>query len=124
MPTRPLSDTTLHLINAVRDALAQRSDVEERTLFGSYCFLVDGKLCIGVKGEDLLLRLPPDQHEHTAEQSGVRELDPRGGMRGYFWVEPSAYATRSQWQPWFNAALAYNPHAKASPRRKRRSVFA
>ena len=44
MPARPLSDETLHLIDAVRAALAQRSDVEERTLFGSYCFFVDGFL--------------------------------------------------------------------------------
>lgn len=129
MPTRPLSETTLHLIDAVRATLAQlvqHSDVQERTLFGSYCFLVDGKLCIGVKGEDLLLRLPPAEHERTAEQAGVRELDARGGMPGYFWIEPAAYATRAQWQQWLAAALAYNPQAKASPRRaraKNHSVF-
>jgi len=38
-------------------------------------------------------------------------------MRGYFWVEPDAYATRAQWQRWIGAALAFNPQAKASPRR-------
>ena len=119
MPARPLTDETLQLIDAVRHALAQRSDVDERTLFGSYCFFVDGKLCIGVKGEDLLVRLPPTEHAAIAEQPSLRELDPRGGMKGYFWVEPSAYATRDQWQHWITAALAYNPQAKASPRRKR-----
>ena len=118
MPARPLSESTLHLIDAVRHALAQRSDVEEGTLFGSYCFFVDGKLCIGVKGEDLLVRLPPAEHALLAEQPGLRELDPRGGMKGYFWIEPSAYATRAQWQHWIAAALAYNPQAKASPKRK------
>ena len=59
MPARPLFDATRHLIDAVRDALALRSDVQERMLFGSYCFFVDGKLCLGVRGEDLLVRLPP-----------------------------------------------------------------
>ena len=34
MPARPLSDETLHLIDAVRTALEARSDVEERTMFG------------------------------------------------------------------------------------------
>ena len=115
MPARPLSEETLHLIDAVRQALAHRNDVDERTLFGSHCFFVDGKLCIGVKGEDLLVRLPPTEHAAIAEQSGLRELDPRGGMKGYFWVEPGAYATRGQWQHWIAAALAYNPKAKASP---------
>ena len=118
MPARPLSDETLHLIDALRTALAQRSDVDERTLFGCYCFFVDGKLCVGVKGEELLVRLPPDRHGEFQEMRNTRELSPGGGMQGYFWVEPNGYATRAQWSFWLDEALAYNPQAKASPRRK------
>ena len=117
MVARPLSDETLHLIGALRTALAQRSDVDERTMFGCYCFFVDGKLCMGVKGEELLVRLPPDRHGEFQEMQNTRELSPGGGMLGYFWVEPNGYATRAQWNFWLNEALAYNPQAKASPRR-------
>ena len=121
MPARPLPDEALRLIAAVQDALAERLgahvDVQERALFGTHAFMVDGKLCLAVKGEDLLVRLPPLQHAATAEQPGVRELDPRGGMPGYFWVEPTGYATRPQWLHWVETALAYNPQAKALPRR-------
>lgn len=123
MPARPIADETLQLIAAVRDALAEKLGaeipVEERTLFGSCAFMVDGKFCLAVKREDLLVRLPPDEHEATAETPGLREMDPRGGMRGYFWVEPDAYATRAQWQRWIGGALAFNPQAKASPRRRK-----
>ena len=118
MATRPLSDETLHLIGALRTALAQRSDVDERTMFGCYCFFVDGKLCMGVKGEELLVRLPPDRHGEFQEMQNTRELSPGGGMQGYFWVEPNGYATRAQWSFWLDEALAYNPRALASPRRK------
>ena len=118
MATRPLSDETLHLIGALRTALAQRSDVDERTMFGCYCFFVDGKLCMGVKGEELLVRLPPDRQGEFQEMQNTRELSPGGGMQGYFWVEPNGYATRAQWSFWLDEALAYNPRAKASPRRK------
>jgi hypothetical protein len=118
MATRPLSEETLHLIGALRTALAQRSDVDERTMFGCYCFFVDGKLCMGVKGEELLVRLPPDRHGEFQEMQNTRELSPGGGMQGYFWVEPNGYATRAQWSFWLDEALAYNPRAKASPRRK------
>ena len=118
MAARPLSDETLHLIGALRTALAQRSDVDERTMFGCYCFFVDGKLCMGVKGEELLVRLPPERHGEFQEMQNTRELSPGGGMQGYFWVEPNGYATRAQWNFWLDEALAYNPRAKASPRRK------
>jgi len=120
MPARPLADATLHLIDAVRAALAHRSDVDERTLFGCWCFFVDGKLCIGVKGEELLVRLPPTLHAEFQELQNTRELSPGGGMQGYFWVEPNGYAQRAQWQFWLDEALAYNPLAKASPRRRKR----
>ena len=118
MPARPLSDETLHLIDAVRTALAHRSDVQERPLFGTHAFFVDGKMCIVVKGNELLVRLPPDRHCALQEMQNTRELSPGGGMKGYFWVEPNGYATRAQWRFWLDEALAYNPRAKASPRRK------
>ena len=121
MPARPLSDETLHLIAAVRDALAQRSDVQERPLFGTHAFFVDGKMCIAVKGEDLLVRLPPARHGELQEMQNTRELSPGGGMQGYFWVEPNGYATRAQWQFWITQALAYNPQAKATPPRKKKA---
>lgn len=122
MPTRPLSDETLHLIDAVRDALAQRcgaAALEERTLFGCWAFFVDGKLCIAVKGEDLLVRLPPERHGAFQEMQSTRELSPGGGMQGYFWIEPHGYARAAQWAFWVDEALAYNPRAKASPRRRK-----
>ena len=118
MPVRPLSPDTLLLIDALRDALAQRIDVQERTLFGSYCFFVDGKLCLGVKHGELLVRLPPERHAEFQEMSNTRELSPGGGMQGYFWVEPNGFATLAQWRFWLDEALAYNPRAKASPRRR------
>ena len=124
MSTRPLSDETLHLIDAVRSALAHRSDVDERTMFGCYCFFVDGKLCIGIKGEDLLVRLPPERHGALQEMQNTRELSPGGGMKGYFWVEPNGYATRAQWNYWLDEALAYNPLAKAAPPKKRKTKTA
>jgi len=48
----------------------------------------------------------------------TRELSPGGGMKGYFWIEPNGYATRAQWSFWLREALAYNPLAKATPKRK------
>lgn len=123
MPARPIAPETLQLIAAVQDALAghlgAEADVRERPLFGCHAFMVNDKLCLAVRGEDLLVRLPPAQHARIAETPAVRELDPRGGMPGYFWIEPAAYATRTQWRHWITAALAYNPAARATPRRQK-----
>ena len=118
MPARPLSDDTLQLIDAVREALAEQgSDVEEKRMFGCHVFMVDGKMCLGVEHDELLVRLPPITHAEVAETPGVRPLSSRGLMDGYFLVGPAAYATRAQWQHWIDAALAFNPLAKATPKK-------
>ncbi|CAB5706881.1 Regulator of competence-specific genes [Delftia tsuruhatensis] len=118
MPARPLSDTTLHLIDAVREALAGCDDVQEKRMFGCHVFMVNGKLCLGVEDDELLVRLPPAQHAAIAETPGLRPLSSKGQMDGYFLVGPAAYATREQWQHWITEALAFNPQAKATPPRK------
>ena len=102
MPARPLSDDTLQLIDAVREALAEQgSDVEEKRMFGCHVFMVDGKMCLGVEHDELLVRLPPATHAEVAETPDVRPLSSRGLMDGYFLVGPAAYATRtSRWPIW------------------------
>ena len=110
------------LVQALRAALAGRSDVQERLLFGSLCFMVDGKLCLGVKRDELLVRLPPARHDEFLEHQGTRELSPHGGMQGYFFIAPDGYARRAQWEFWINQALAYNPQARATPPRKAAST--
>ena len=121
MPARPLAPETLQLIDAVRAALAQHApaaEVEEKSLFGCLVFMVNGKMCLGVEDDELLVRLPPDTHDAVAETPGLRPLSPRGGMQGYFLVSPTAYATRAAWNHWVQAALDFNPQARATPKRK------
>lgn len=118
MPARPLSDTTLHLIDAVREALAGCDDVQEKRMFGCHVFMVNGKLCLGVEDDELLVRLPPAQHAAIAETPGLRPLSSKGQMDGYFFIGPAAYATREKWQHWIAQALAFNPQAKATPPKK------
>ena len=78
-------------------------------MFGCYCFFVDGKLCMGVKGEELLVRLPPDRHGEFQEMQNTCELSPGGGMQGYFWVEPTATPPARSGAFWLDEALAYKP---------------
>lgn len=119
MPAKPLSDETLHLIDSVREALAEHgAEVQEKRMFGCHVFMVDGKMCLGVEHDELLVRLPPSSHAEVAETAGVRPLSSRGLMDGYFLIGPAAYATRAQWQHWIDAALAFNPLAKATPKKK------
>ena len=124
MPAKPIAPETLQLIDAVREALAAHApgaEVEEKAMFGCLVFMVNGKMCLGVENDELLVRLPPDTHDAVAEMPGLRPLSSKGLMQGYFLVGPTAYATREAWQQWIAQALAFNPLAKATPKRKSKS---
>lgn len=120
MPARPIDPETLQLINAIREALQDVDAVEEKTMFGIHVFTVHEKVCLGIANNELLVRLPPSSHAAIAETPGVRPLTDRG-MAGFFFISPAAYATRAAWQRWIADALAFNPMAKASPKRKRKT---
>lgn len=121
MPPRPIAPETLQLIHAVHAALQDVQAVEEKTMFGIHVFMVNDKICLGVQGDELLVRLPPADHQQIAEMPGVRPLTQRG-MAGFFFISPMAYATRPAWQHWIASALAFNPLAKASPKRQRKTA--
>ena len=108
----------ISLARAVREALAGISGVTEKQMFQGLCFLVDGKLCLGVRDDELLCRLDPQDHEAIMERRGCREMLHSGrAMKGYVFVGPAGRATQSEFVGWIEAALAFNPRAKASPRR-------
>ncbi len=47
----------------VRALLAEHTDVSERKMFGGLTFMVNGHMCCGVNGDELIVRLDPD-HDH------------------------------------------------------------
>lgn len=51
----------LNLANKVREYLAEATalEVEEKNMFGGIAFLVDGKMCVNVSGEQLMCRIDP-----------------------------------------------------------------
>lgn len=63
------------LSNRVRELLADAGDVGERLMFGGICFLVEGKMCVGVMKDDLMCRVGPHRYEEVLERRGCREMD-------------------------------------------------
>jgi TfoX/Sxy family transcriptional regulator of competence genes len=50
----------------VRTLLANRADVSERKMFGGLTFMIGGNMCCGVNGNELIVRLDPDEDEALA----------------------------------------------------------
>lgn len=106
--------------NRVRETLMHLHHVEEKLMFGGLCFMVDGKMCVGVLKEDLMCRIAPERMEEALEKDGCRCMDFSGKpMKGFVFVDETSRRNKAELQYWINLCLEYNPLAKASPRKKK-----
>jgi hypothetical protein len=63
------------LADRVRDILVADPGISERKMFGGIAFVLDGHMCCGVVGSDLMLRLGPDGADAALERPHVRPMD-------------------------------------------------
>jgi TfoX/Sxy family transcriptional regulator of competence genes len=103
----------------VRTLLAARPDVEEKRMVGGMSFVVDGLLCIGVKGDRLLVRVGPAAYELALGEPGVGPLELGGKHpKGYVLVEPAAIQSDDSLRAWVERGLAFvasQPAPRARP---------
>ena len=99
------------LADRVRDLLAVRGDVSERSMFGSLCFLVGGNLAVCARKEgELLVRLDPEDAERAVGEDGVRiaEMGPsKRAMKGWVFVSPELLADDAGLAEWVEAGAGY-----------------
>jgi TfoX/Sxy family transcriptional regulator of competence genes len=89
-------------------ALLDRVDVDERRMFGGIGFLIAGNMCCGVIGEDLIVRLDPDEAAEVAGEDGARPFDFTGRpMKGWLYVGPEATGEDADLERWVRRAEAY-----------------
>jgi TfoX/Sxy family transcriptional regulator of competence genes len=99
------------LANRVRDILAARGGIEERSMFGSLCFLVGGNLAVCArKGGNLLVRLDPEDAERAVAEDGVdhMEMGPsKRRMKGWVFVEPERLVEDGDLAEWVDAGADF-----------------
>ncbi len=109
------------LADRVRRVLAQHPNATEKAMFGGLCFMIDGHMCVGLVGDDLMVRVGPDAHDEALSEPHVRPMDFTGRpMRGYIFVEPDGCATPATLRRWVNAGATFVstlPAKKAGPKR-------
>lgn len=111
-----LADMTRELI-----ALTHKN-VEEKAMFGGLCFMVNGKMCVGVEKERLMVRFNPDMTDEVMEKEGCKPMDFTGRvMKGYVFVDADVLTTKKKLDYWVQLALAYNKIAKASKKSTNKS---
>ena len=97
----------------IRRVLGARPDITERRMFGGLAFLHDGRMCCGVVGDDLVVRVVEDEMAAALGRPHVRPMDFTGRpLRGFVYVAARAIPTAAARRAWW-------PRASRSPRVRR-----
>lgn len=111
------------LADRVREYLAEipNLQIEEKEMFSLLNFMVNGKTCICVSGENLMLRFDPKLHEDLAERNGYETMLMKGKVyKGYCYINPSGIRAKKDFEYFMEICLDYNQTAQASTKKTRK----
>lgn len=93
--------------------------VEEKKMFGGLAFMVNGKMCINVSGENLMCRFDPVLQDELTDKIGFQRMVMKSReYKGYCYVSPDGFKTKKNFEFWLNLCLNFNKRAKSSKRQK------
>ena len=94
--------------------------VEEKEMFRGLAFLVNGKMCLNVSGDNLMCRYDPAMESEVAERTGFQPMIMKGKqLRGYCYVSEDGYKSKANFEYWLKLCLDFNEKAKASKKKKK-----
>src|SRR6266508_5920591 len=92
----------------IRDVLGGTEGLAEKRMFGGIAFLVNGNMCCGVHGDELIVRLAPERAEDALDQPHVRVFDLTGRpMKGWLLIGPGGVANEDDLSSWGAQAIAF-----------------
>jgi TfoX/Sxy family transcriptional regulator of competence genes len=93
--------------------------IEEKEMFKGLAFLVNGKMCVNVSGDELMCRFDPAREDEVAERDGFQPMIMKGKqLRGYCYVSEDGYKAKTNFEYWIKLCLDFNEKAKASKKKK------
>ncbi len=100
-------------------ALLQRRNVvfEAKPMMGGLCLMVDGKMCLGITRQRLMVRLDPEAYDAALQRPGCAPMDFTGRpLRGFVFVTGEGLRSAKSLAFWVDLALEFNPRATSSKR--------
>lgn len=95
------------LADRLRAATNGTRDVAEKRMFGGLALMVNGHMCCGVVGNEIIVRVGQEAHAAALARPGAREMDFTGRpMAGWVMVGPAGLKGRAL-AGWVRRGLDY-----------------
>ncbi len=96
------------LAQRIREALTHAHGVVEKKMFGGLAFMLHGNMCVGVSGDELMVRVGPDGYDEALVQPHAREMDFTGKpLRGFVYVEALGFESDQDLEAWIERGARF-----------------
>jgi len=96
------------LVERIRPLLCGNYSAAETKMFGGLAFMVNGHMCCGVSGENLVVRTGPAGFEEAIARPYARPMDFTGRpMKGFVYVSPAGYSSDRDLRTWVQRGLDF-----------------
>jgi hypothetical protein len=96
------------LAERIRRQMGKRRGLTEKKMFGGLAFLVNGNMCCGVHGDEMIVRLDPEQTDEALSRRHTRIFDLSGRpMKGWILVQPKGLTTEDALAKWIEIGSKY-----------------
>jgi TfoX/Sxy family transcriptional regulator of competence genes len=108
-----------HLAERISGSLKEKHvSFEAKNMMGGLCYLINGKMAVGIVKNSLMARIDPELYEKALSKKGCRPMDFTGKpMKGYVFVDPAGVDMDKDLEYWIELSLDFNPRAKASKKK-------
>ena len=95
------------LAERIREMLADTPGISEKRMFGGLAFLLRGKMCVGIIGDELMVRVGREAHSELVEEPYAREMDFTGRpMKGFLYVGVEGFESDTDLRRWITRGEA------------------
>ena len=112
---------SLQLADQIRTHLEQfpKLIVEKKKMFRGLTFMVNGKMCLTVSGENLMCRFDPVKQDEVERKKGFLPMIMKGKKyTGYCYVSPNGFAGK-EFDYWMALCLDFNEKAKSYKKKQK-----
>lgn len=98
----------LALADRIREHTQSDDRFTEKKMFGGICFLLHGKMALGIVNDMLMIRCRPENYKDFLQKPFVREMDFTGKpLKGFLYIEPEGYDLDEDLRYWIDEAIAF-----------------
>lgn len=96
------------LAERIRAQLAHHENYSERSMFGGLAMMLNGNMCCGVVGEELMARVGPERYEACLKVPYVRQMDFTGKpLRGMVYIAAAGVDSDDQLNNWIELSQQF-----------------